>query len=397
MAAQLIVRRGPEPGKVYDITGDIVQIGRGARNDIIINDNDVSREHCRLIWRKTYYDIVDLDSVNGTFVNGQRVTGNWSLLTDCIVELGDSITMEYVPMPVHASALPSTPPSVDAQQAFLVVSVTSQASPAIYPLDGDEIEIGRGTTNRIIIIEPEVSRTHLRLTRTEEGFEVVDVGSTNGTSINGRELNHTHFLEEGDIMRIGANVTIQFSTNPDVFLSKKGTAVLEEKTDTKEISRKGLGVPGLGGMRDTIVVSEVGTGVEPEALADHVLLLYARSDWEQIVAPIFDHLAQVDIPVWVDQYLVQGGDDWIAAVEQARMECWLLMVVISRESVRLDHVVKIWRHFHNREKPVILIISEDVDRLPIGAKRDQQIVFDYDYPETSFRQIVNTIRQSRGM
>src|SRR5690242_16083247 len=91
----LMMRRGPTPGAVYELEGDEITIGRGNKSTIVIRDNEVSREHCRLIRRAEDYELLDLNSSNGTFVNGQRVLSPWLLQPSMLIELGDTITLEY--------------------------------------------------------------------------------------------------------------------------------------------------------------------------------------------------------------------------------------------------------------------------------------------------------------
>src|SRR5215468_12707297 len=91
----LTMRRGPTPGTVYELDGEEITIGRGNKNGIVIRDNEVSREHCRLVRFSGNYEVSDLGSSNGTFVNGQRVTTPWLLQPGMLIELGDTITLEY--------------------------------------------------------------------------------------------------------------------------------------------------------------------------------------------------------------------------------------------------------------------------------------------------------------
>lgn len=56
------------------LPGNVKTIGRAARADFIVEAPLVSRVHCRLTAGATELEVVDLDSTNGTFVNGQRVT-----------------------------------------------------------------------------------------------------------------------------------------------------------------------------------------------------------------------------------------------------------------------------------------------------------------------------------
>ncbi|HEX2622605.1 MAG TPA: FHA domain-containing protein [Phototrophicaceae bacterium] len=402
--AQLIMRRGPEPGKSYMLSQEAVQIGRGAKNDIIIIDNEVSREHCRLLRRDYGYEIFDLESSNGTFVNGQRVQENWALPAECIVELGDSITLEYKLHPdeadlsssqiaiVRAEAGEAPPPS------FLVVITSSQPLPAVYPLEGTVIEVGRGTTNSVIIVEPEISRNHLRLNRNEYGYIIQDTGSTNGTSLNGVMLKEPHLLQDGDVIRIGTSIVIRYTTNPQLFTSKKQTTLMlgGEREENKVPTRRRKMPSNDTLLRKTpIIPPGAGTGLTPGALTDHVMLLYARSEWENIVAPIVDRLYSAEVPVWVEQYLMAGGENWQTAMEQAQLECWLLIIIVSKAAVETEYIQRIWRYFHNREKPVILVMSENVEQLPIGANRAYQVLYDIDNhkQEAGLRQLVHTIKQ----
>ncbi|MEM6293922.1 MAG: response regulator [Myxococcota bacterium] len=70
--AQLVVLVGHAPGRRY-IVGAQLELGRGSNSPIEILDDGVSRRHARVVRRPDGYTIEDLDSRNGTFVNGQRV------------------------------------------------------------------------------------------------------------------------------------------------------------------------------------------------------------------------------------------------------------------------------------------------------------------------------------
>ena len=56
------------------LPGSIKTVGRATRADFIVDAALVSRLHCRLTAGATELEVVDLDSTNGTFVNGRRVT-----------------------------------------------------------------------------------------------------------------------------------------------------------------------------------------------------------------------------------------------------------------------------------------------------------------------------------
>jgi predicted component of type VI protein secretion system len=92
---RLIVRRGPQPNQVYELSKDSLTIGRDISNEIVINDPEVSRNHCRFTRGPGGFTLEDLGSTNGTFVNGQRLTGARPLAPSDMIGLGETVTLGY--------------------------------------------------------------------------------------------------------------------------------------------------------------------------------------------------------------------------------------------------------------------------------------------------------------
>lgn len=85
-----------------------------------------------------------------------------------------------------------------------------------FDLVKDIITVGRDITNDIVINDPEVSRHHLRLTRTNEGYNIEDLGSTNGTFLGGQRLSGVRTLRRGDMLGLGETVTLSYDmARPD--------------------------------------------------------------------------------------------------------------------------------------------------------------------------------------
>jgi pSer/pThr/pTyr-binding forkhead associated (FHA) protein len=59
--------------KVFPINSSITNIGRAYENDLVLEYPQVSRQHAELRYADGHFEIVDLDSTGGTFVNGVRV------------------------------------------------------------------------------------------------------------------------------------------------------------------------------------------------------------------------------------------------------------------------------------------------------------------------------------
>jgi len=92
---QLVMQKGPNPGKVFELAQEEITIGRDISNRLVINDPEVSRRHARLSLQAGGYVIEDLGSTNGTFVEGQRLMGPHLLRPGQTVMFGEKITLAY--------------------------------------------------------------------------------------------------------------------------------------------------------------------------------------------------------------------------------------------------------------------------------------------------------------
>jgi pSer/pThr/pTyr-binding forkhead associated (FHA) protein len=92
---QLVMRAGPSPGKANSLSKSEIRIGRDPKNDISIDDKEISRHHARLVLQGETYVIEDVGSTNGTFVNGERITGPVSLQAGSTIGLGERIALSY--------------------------------------------------------------------------------------------------------------------------------------------------------------------------------------------------------------------------------------------------------------------------------------------------------------
>lgn len=80
----------------------------------------------------------------------------------------------------------------------------------IYPIQQAEIIIGRDLNADMTISDPEISRRHARLTQQSGALVLEDLGSTNGTFVNGQRLAGPRVLHPGDVIQLGENVALVF-------------------------------------------------------------------------------------------------------------------------------------------------------------------------------------------
>ena len=92
---QLVMQKGPNPGKVFELAQEEITIGRDISNRLVINDPEVSRRHARLTLQAGGYVIEDLGSTNSTFVDGQKLMGPHLLRPGQTVMFGEKITLAY--------------------------------------------------------------------------------------------------------------------------------------------------------------------------------------------------------------------------------------------------------------------------------------------------------------
>jgi len=84
-----VVRSGALKGQRLVVKTPVANIGRADYNDLVIPDESVSTTHAKLQRREGVWVLVDLDSTNGTFVDGERVKGEAPLSPGVTVRFGD--------------------------------------------------------------------------------------------------------------------------------------------------------------------------------------------------------------------------------------------------------------------------------------------------------------------
>ncbi len=142
MTFRLVIAEGRERGRQfeYDARKGEVSIGRAAQNDIVIRDSGVSREHLRIVQREGRCFAEDLNSANGTRVNGLRILGPSELTVGDLLATGTVVFAFSRPDP---SAGASTE-RVDAHALQAIVSAAGGGAGAFYDPDAETGESWEG-------------------------------------------------------------------------------------------------------------------------------------------------------------------------------------------------------------------------------------------------------------
>ncbi|MFM8505168.1 MAG: FHA domain-containing protein, partial [Acidimicrobiaceae bacterium] len=131
------------------------------------------------------------------------------LRVDDAIKVGDfSIINES--QPESTSDVLATQKNSNATQpvvatAPLVEAVLVMQSGERIVLETDSLKIGRQATCRIVFNDSNVSREHAQMRRTADGWKLLDLGSTNGTKINGVKITEEQLLVNGDELSFGTS------------------------------------------------------------------------------------------------------------------------------------------------------------------------------------------------
>ena len=132
LATLEVLNEGPSKGIRYAIRTPLAQVGRGANNDVRLTDESVSEVHAKLERRDDGWYAVDMNSTNGTYVGGSRVTGERRLDGVPDVRFG-GVKLRFIPAgvaPEELTAQAARAAEERKRQAPLASQVATDASPA---------------------------------------------------------------------------------------------------------------------------------------------------------------------------------------------------------------------------------------------------------------------------
>lgn len=196
-------------------------IGREVDNDIILNDERISRHHAEIRMDHTVAVLRDYDSMNGTMINKQPVIQQAPLKVGDILELGMrryrySLLDGATVYEVETSKMPGAS-GVNRKQTLppagppALVAVNGAAEGSRWNLLEPVNSIGRDPTCQIQLPDTTVSRRHAQVVRQTDGYYASDLESINGTKVNEDDLKAPRRLIHGDLLRLGT-VALRFET-----------------------------------------------------------------------------------------------------------------------------------------------------------------------------------------
>jgi len=173
-------------GREYPVPDAGLVFGRDPTCDVVVGSTEVSRKHASLSPSSEGYLLRDT-STNGVLVNGKPAS------SPALLGRGDVLTIGDEEFRFYADAAP--PPR--APLATLEVISSGILKGTIMDVRSPLAHVGRGAHNDIVVSDDSISDSHAKLQRREDGWYVVDMGSTNGTYVGGRRI-------QGEAALVGA-------------------------------------------------------------------------------------------------------------------------------------------------------------------------------------------------
>jgi pSer/pThr/pTyr-binding forkhead associated (FHA) protein len=217
---QLRVSEGKDRGKRLSVATDLL-IGRVVpeHDGRLGDDPEISRRHARVSrGADGQLTIEDLGSANGTFVNDERIDTPRTLAVGDVVKMGKTV-LQVTPGSADESGTPRPAPRGPAAEPLGAIAeaaaelvVSAGRAPGRRLTLRDELVIGRGVSGEgRLSDDADLSRRHARIARDARGrVTIEDLGSANGTFVNGQRVRGRQALNVGDSVQVGST-TLQLT------------------------------------------------------------------------------------------------------------------------------------------------------------------------------------------
>lgn len=191
VAPRLVIHEPGQPPYTRPLAYGLTTIGREGNNALIIGHPMVSRCHAKIEQRGAAYWLTDLQSRNGTSVNGRPLKAGqaYQLNHNDIIRIGDqqgnSVGLTFC-----------SAPAAQPTGSTIYLGKLNLGTLTTYG-------IGREPTNEVTLNHPSVSRRHARVEQVAGGHVIRDLGSANGTYVQGQPVRGACPLRPGDVIQIG--------------------------------------------------------------------------------------------------------------------------------------------------------------------------------------------------
>jgi pSer/pThr/pTyr-binding forkhead associated (FHA) protein len=311
--SRLVIYEGEEQRAEHELARAVVGLGRHPQNDIVLDDRTLSRFHARIERRDDRYVVIDLGAQNGVHLNGERIAGEALLQSGDRIDLGrytavfqaaranqKKVSAKEPARPVRPVAKPEPEPDLDldldldldvdldaglddldlADEPSQVDHVAPQPTLVLlfngmevsrHPVGADGLVIGRSKQCDVVISLLGLSRKHTRVSVTDEGIAVEDLGSQNGTWVNNERVDGLHVLQHGDILNY-YDYSVLFLEDGEVEVGFPGAGFNPPGTSVDDLSSRETNQQGAsaqvsasaGSRRPSTIRSPIADDIPPD-------------------------------------------------------------------------------------------------------------------------------------
>jgi transcriptional regulator with GAF, ATPase, and Fis domain len=182
---KLVVLKGSQRGREGNIAGDVIRICKSEANDLVLSEDTVSRVHCEILRDTHGYLLRDLQSTNGTFLDGAEVREAY-VRSGSVITVG-TVQIKFQPFEERIEILPSESERLGGLVGrSLVMREIFGLLERVSPTEATVLLEGETGSGKDL-----VARTIHELSRRKEGpFTVVDCGAVAGTLIESELFGH---------------------------------------------------------------------------------------------------------------------------------------------------------------------------------------------------------------
>ena len=240
--AKLIVNPGSDDESTQVFDENAISIGTLEDNDVVLDDDTVSRRHCRILQEDDHYVIVDLDSTNGTQINGVRIRE--AFLTPHTVFSVGNTDIRFCPVDERMPIEPSQTErlgdivgrSVAMREIFDIIEKIAPTSATVV------IEGETGTGKEVV-----AQTLHDLSQRSDEPFVVFDCGAVPENLVESELFGHEKGSFTGAVM--SRKGLFEMAEGGTIFLDELGELSLELQPkllrvlEQREVRRVGSNEP----------------------------------------------------------------------------------------------------------------------------------------------------------
>lgn len=275
ISANIPFPESPNPAAI------ILEVGRDPSCDFVIDEGTVSWRHARLVWDGKRATIEDLSSANGIAIDhpqsqvrtaslepeNQVYFGSHAVRAAELIDAAKRIEQERVG--THSYRTPNTPPLTESRDnagplkdseshvSFPMGPVKNYGATVELPYEEIDfrrppVQLDLGTHPLIlgrdpqcdhVLDHPMVSWRHAKVARRDGEVWVEDLGSRNGTYINGERIQRMQVVAEGDVLALGSfTISLQQADNDLSLLAqdRRGELTVEARNVTVDVGKKRL-------------------------------------------------------------------------------------------------------------------------------------------------------------